>query len=199
MKRKIREAIVVEGRYDKNAVSQAVDALILETEGFGIFSDREKLKLIRAVAQKRGVILLTDPDSAGFLIRNHLKGALAGVCVKEAYIPDIPGKERRKAAPSREGKLGVEGVPPEVILEALLRAGATFEDENSAPEVRGALTKADFLELGLTGPGSRARRAALLKALDLPERLTANALLDVLNILMDKTELISLLSSLRPR
>lgn len=199
MKRRIREAVVVEGRYDKNAVSQVVDTVIVETEGFGIFSDEEKMRLIRTLAEKRGVIVLTDPDSAGFLIRGRLKGVLKGAGIKEAYIPDIPGKERRKSAPSREGKLGVEGVPPEVILRALRRAGATFEDTEEAPLTRGSITKADFLELGLTGPGSRERRAALIKKLELPERITTNALLDVLNILMDKEELVSLLSSLNPQ
>lgn len=193
VKKKVREAIVVEGRYDKNAVSQVVDAVIVETEGFGVFSDSEKLALIRTLAVRRGVIILTDPDSAGFLIRNRIKGALDPGDIKQAYIPDIYGKERRKAAPSKEGKLGVEGVPPEVILDALRRAGATFEDENGAPEERDAITKADFLELGLSGPGSRERRAALIKKLGLPERLTANALLQVLNILMDKDGLVSLL------
>lgn len=199
MKRKIREAVVVEGRYDKNAVSQVVDTVIVETEGFGIFSDEEKMRLIRTLAEKRGVIVLTDPDSAGFLIRGRLKGALKGTGIKEAYIPDIPGKERRKSAPSKEGKLGVEGVPPEVILHALRRAGATFEDTEKAPLTRGSITKADFLELGLTGPGSREKRAALIKKLELPERITTNDLLDVLNILMDKEELVSLLSSLNPQ
>lgn len=199
MKRRIKEAIVVEGRYDKNAVSQVVDTLILETHGFGLFSDEDVRSLIRAAAEKRGVIILTDSDSAGFLIRNRLRGSLPAEKVKHAYIPDIPGKERRKSAPSREGKLGVEGVPPEVILDALIRAGATFEDGENAPPARGSVTKADFLELGLTGPGSRQRRAALIRKLGLPERISANALLDVANILMDKTELISLLSSLNPQ
>lgn len=193
MKRAIREAVVVEGRYDKNAVSQVVDTVVVETEGFGIFTDAEKIKLIRLLAEKRGVIVLTDPDSAGFLIRNRLKGALKGVQVKEAYIPDIPGKERRKSAPSREGKLGVEGVPPEVILDALRRAGATFEDEEKAPLERGSITKADLFELGLTGPGSREKRSELIRRLDLPERITTNALLEVLNTVMDKEELIRLL------
>lgn len=199
MKERIREAVVVEGRYDKNAVSQVVDTVIVETEGFGIFSDREKLGLIRTLSEKRGVILLTDPDGAGFLIRNHLKGALKGCNIKEAYIPDIRGRERRKSAPSKEGKLGVEGMPPEVILEALRRAGATFETENDAPGPRGAITKADLFELGLSGAHSRVRRAALISKLGLPERITPNALLEVLNILMDREELVTLLASLSPQ
>ncbi len=189
MKPVLREALVVEGRYDKNTVSQILDALILETRGFGIFSDPELAALLRTLARTRGLVILTDSDSAGFLIRNHLRGALAGENVKHAYIPDIPGKERRKSAPSREGKLGVEGVPGQVILDALRRAGATFENE-SVPNARGGITKASLYAMGLTGtPGSGARRAALKKKLNLPERLTANALLEVLNALMTPEEL----------
>lgn len=191
MKRRVKEAIVVEGRYDKNAVSQAVDAVIIETEGFGVFSDREKLELIRTIAAARGVIVMTDPDGAGFLIRNHLKGELNGVAVKHAYIPGIPGKERRKASPSREGLLGVEGVGTEAVIAALERAGATFEDESAAP-AGGGITKTDMYELGLSGgPGSRERRRKLLIKLGFPERMSANALLDALNAIMTKEELIS--------
>ena len=124
---RIREVIVVEGRYDKNTVSQAVEASIVETEGFGIFSDSERLELLRRLGEKRGLVILTDSDSAGFLIRNHLKGRLNGIDVKMAYIPDVAGKEKRKRSPSKEGKLGVEGMPKTVIIEALKRAGATFE------------------------------------------------------------------------
>lgn len=195
MKRRVREVIVVEGRYDKNTVSQAVDAAIIETEGFGVFSDREKLELIRRLAEKRGVVILTDPDSAGFLIRNHLKGALRGENVKHAYVPDVYGKEKRKSAPSGEGKLGVEGMDPRTILDALRRAGATFEDENTSPEPRGGITKTDFYELGLSGrPGSIIKRAELVKRLGFPERISANALLEAVNALMTRQELIDLLA-----
>lgn len=194
MKRRIREAVVVEGRYDKNAVSQVVDTLILETRGFGIFSDEELLKLLRRVADARGLIVLTDPDSAGFLIRNRLRGALPADKVKHAYIPDIRGKERRKPAPSQEGKLGVEGVSPALILEALARAGATFEDEKAAPGQGSGITKADLYELGLTGgAGSREKRARLLKKLDLPERMSTGALLELINRTMTYEELTALL------
>ena len=194
MKKRVREAIVVEGRYDKNTLSQVVDAVIVETGGFGIFSDNEKLMLIKKLARARGVIIMTDPDSAGFLIRNHIKGALRDENIKQAYIPDMPGKERRKAAPSKEGLLGVEGAEPEVILNALRRAGATFEDENTDTAV-GGITKADMYELGLTGGDkSRDRRRELAKALELPERISANGLLEVLNAIMTKEELIALLS-----
>lgn len=189
-KPKIREAIVVEGRYDKNTLSQVVDALILETGGFGVFKDRETLALLRRVAQKRGLIVLTDSDGAGFVIRNYLKGAIDPSRVKHAYIPDRPGKERRKRQPGKEGKLGVEGMRPQVLLNALRRAGATFLDEDEAARAPLPLTKADLFALGLTGrPDSAARRAALLRRLDLPEHLSANALLDVLGALYTRQEL----------
>ena len=181
--RHIREVIVVEGRYDKNALKQVVDATVVETRGFGVFNDRERLALLRRLAAERGLILLTDSDGAGFVIRNFLKGAIPKSQLKQAYIPDVPGKERRKAAPGREGKLGVEGMSPAVLLDALTRAGATFEDA-AAPADHRPITKADFYELGLTGaPDSAARRTALLKKLDLPEHMTANALLEAVNIL----------------
>ena len=185
---RVREVIVVEGRYDKNALSQVVDAVILETAGFGIFKDRQKQKLLRTLAETRGLIVLTDPDGAGFVIRNFLKGCVDPALVKHAYVPDIPGKERRKTAPSKEGKLGVEGMRPELLLEALRRAGASFEDEE-AP-LRGApITKADLYARGLSGgAGSAQKRRELLKKLDLPERLTADGLLDVLNALMSREE-----------
>ena len=186
--RKIREVIVVEGRYDKNALKQVVDATVVETGGFGVFRDGEKVALLRRLARERGLILLTDSDGAGFVIRNFLKGAIPKEQVKQAYTPDIYGKERRKAAPGKEGKLGVEGMSPQILLQALERAGATFEDGESAERGR-PITKADFYELHLTGwPDSAARRAALLKQLALPERMTANALLEALNILYRREE-----------
>ncbi len=183
----VREVILVEGRYDKNALSQVVDAVILESAGFGIFHDRQKQKLLRRLAETRGLIVLTDPDGAGFVIRGFIKGCIDPSLVKHAYIPDVYGKEKRKSAPSKEGKLGVEGMRPEVLLEALRRAGASFEGENRMP--RESITKADFYARGLSGgEGSAQRRKALLKALDLPELLSPNALLDVLNALMTREE-----------
>ena len=177
---KIREAIVVEGRYDKNTLSQVVDAPILETAGFGIFKDKQQMALLRRVAEKRGLIVFTDSDGAGFVIRNHIKSAIPGKYLKHAYIPDIPGKERRKSVPGREGKLGVEGMTPEVILAALRNAGATIEGEETTSS--GGITKQDLMALGLSG-GSNAgeKRKALLKKLNLPEHMSANALLNVLN------------------
>jgi len=190
---KIREAIVVEGRYDKNTLSQIVDAPILQTNGFGIMKDKEQLELLRRVARLRGLIVFTDSDGAGFVIRNYLKGAIPGEQLKHAYIPDIPGKERRKTAPGKEGKLGVEGMTPQIILEALRRSGATFEQEQTAA-VRGEITKQDLMELGLSGTAdSSARRKRLLKHLRLPEHMSSNALLQALNLLYTKEALEALL------
>ena len=188
MKKTIREVIVVEGRYDKNALSQVVDATIITLGGFAVFNDREKLAFLRRLAEQRGLIVLTDSDGAGFVIRNYLKGALPRDRVKQAYIPDVYGKECRKRAPGKEGKLGVEGMKPAVLLEALRRAGATFEDEEAVGERRqDPITKADLYALGLTGgQDSAAKRRALLKALDLPEHLTPNAMLEALNLLYSR-------------
>ena len=185
---KIREAILVEGRYDKNTLSQIVDAPILETSGFGIFKDKQQMDLLRRIAQTRGLIVFTDSDGAGFVIRNHIKSAIPGKYLKHAYIPDIPGKERRKAAPGKEGKLGVEGMSREIILDALRRAGATIEGEQVAPANR--ITKQDLMALGLSGgPDAAAKRLALLKKLNFPEHMSANAMLQALNLLYDLDEL----------
>lgn len=188
----VKEVIVVEGRYDKNTLSQVVDAVIIETSGFGIFNDAQKQKLLRTMAQARGLVVLTDSDGAGFVIRNFIKGCVDPACVKHAYIPDVYGKERRKAAPSKEGKLGVEGMRPQVLLDALIRAGATV-DERPAAESAARITKADMYKCGLSGgTGSREKRAALIKRLDLPEKLSADALLDVLNAIMTREEFFAL-------
>lgn len=186
---KIKEAIIVEGRYDKNSLSQVVDGLILETSGFGVFKDGEKLELIRRLAQRQGIIVLTDSDGAGFVIRNYLKGAIPKNQVKHAYIPDVYGKEKRKRQRGKEGKLGVEGMPPAVLEQVLRRAGATFLDQGEAREQEPPLTKADLFAAGLTGrPDSAQRRLALLKRLELPEHMTANALLEVLNTCYTREE-----------
>ncbi len=184
---KIREVIVVEGRYDKNTLAQVVDATIVEVGGFGVFNDAQKLSLLRRLAGTRGVVLFTDPDGAGFVIRNHLKGALPKEGVKHAYVPDVYGKEKRKRKGGKEGKLGVEGMSPDVLLDALRRADATFEGEEAQ---RGGtpITKADMLDAGLVGEGSTPRRATLVKELNLPEHLSANALLEVLNLLLTREE-----------
>lgn len=192
---KIREAIVVEGRYDKNTLSQIVDAPIFETAGFGIFKDRERLALLRRVAERRGLIVFTDSDGAGFVIRNHIKSAIPAQYLKHAYIPDIFGKERRKSAPGKEGKLGVEGMRPEVILEALRKGGATIEGEETAAKPR--ITKQDLMELGLSG-GQNAgeNRRKLMKKLGFPEHMSANALLQALNLLYTLEELTTIVESM---
>ncbi|MCL2587781.1 MAG: DUF4093 domain-containing protein [Oscillospiraceae bacterium] len=186
----ILEVIIVEGRYDKNTLSQVVRATILETRGYGIFSDKQKMQLIRRLAKERGVIVLTDSDSAGFLIRNHLKGSVPEGRVLHAYIPDRQGKERRKDHAGKEGKLGVEGMDRETLLETLRRAGATFRDGVGDALVEGPkLTKTHLYQAGLSGhPDSKQRRQKLLKTLDLPENLTANGLLDMLNVLFSYEE-----------
>ena len=181
---KIQEAIVVEGRYDKNTLSQ-----IVETSGFGIMTDKQQLALLRKVADSRGLIIFTDSDGAGFVIRNYLKGAIPAERLKHAYIPDVLGKERRKAAPGKEGKLGVEGMRPEVILDALRKAGATIEGESTV-RTAGNISKQDMMELGLSGgPNSREKRLTLLRKLDMPEHTSSNALLQAINLLMDIDEL----------
>ena len=186
---KIKEAILVEGRYDKNTLSQIVDAPILETFGFGIFRDKKQMALLRQVAEKRGLIVFTDPDGAGFVIRNHIKSAIPARFLMHAYIPDVMGKERRKRAPGKEGKLGVEGMRPEVIIDALRKAGATVEGEN-CPASRG-ITKQDLVELGLSGGAdSSLKRKKLLHHLALPEHMSSNAMLQALNLLYSKEELI---------
>ena len=178
----------MEGRYDKNTLSQIVDAPILETSGFGIFKDKQQMALLRRIAETRGLIVFTDSDGAGFVIRNHLKSAIPGKFLKHAYIPDIPGKEKRKSAPGKEGKLGVEGMRPEIILEALRRAGATIEGEDVFLVHR--ITKQDLMELGLSGgKDAGAKRLALLKKCGLPEHMSANAMLQALNLLYSLEEL----------
>ncbi|MBR7082250.1 MAG: DUF4093 domain-containing protein [Oscillospiraceae bacterium] len=186
---KIKEAIIVEGRYDKNTLSQIVDAPIITTDGFGIFSNREKTALLRRLAEKRGIIVLTDSDSAGFLIRNHIKGTVTEGQVKHAYIPEIHGKERRKRASSKEGFLGVEGMRPQVIIDALRRCGATLEGEEKSPK-SGDINKAFLYEIGLSGGEDSAEmRKRLARKLGLPAKMSANALLDVLNALYTRAEL----------
>ena len=184
---RIKEAVVVEGRYDKNTLSQIIDASILETAGFGIFKNKEQMALLRRVAEKRGLIVFTDADGAGFVIRNHIKSAIPGKYLKHAYTPDILGKERRKAAPGKEGKLGVEGMKRDVILESLRRAGATFEGETAGETHH--ITKADLMDLGLYGPGSNDRRGALIKHLRFPEKMSTNAFLQAVDLLYAVEEL----------
>lgn len=193
---KVREAIVVEGKYDKIKLSSLVDGVIIETNGFGIFNDVEKIEYLRQLAGERGLLVLTDSDGAGFVIRGKISSCIPKAQVKHAYIPDILGKERRKAAPSKEGKLGVEGMELEVLKDALLRAGATLEDDQAETKPTEKLTKADLFELGLSGGiGSEEKRKALQKYLRLPERLSANGLLQAINALYSREEFLEKLSA----
>ncbi|MCI9272705.1 MAG: DUF4093 domain-containing protein [Clostridiales bacterium] len=194
----VREAIIVEGKYDKIKLSSMIDGLIIETGGFRIFNNKEKMALIRRLAETRGILILTDSDSAGFLIRNHLNGAIPKGRVKHAYIPDIFGKERRKEKPSQEGKLGVEGIPQEILIKAIRQAGVdcgVLEGNNKRFR---EVTKLDLFELGFSGgEDSRKKRAALLKTLNLPEHLSPNALLPVVNCLMSYEEFCQAVKNLK--
>lgn len=188
-KQKLRQAIVVEGKYDQNTLRQIVDTAIFTTNGFTGMKDPALLRLLRQAAQTTGLVILTDSDGAGFLIRNTLKSALPETGVLHAYIPDLPGKEKRKAAPGKEGLLGVEGMTPEILLKALRNAGAEFADGSTPPPAREPITKQDLFALGLSGgPESAKKRAALLKALSLPAHMSANALLQALNVLFSREE-----------
>jgi len=192
---KVREAIVVEGRYDKNTLLQVVDAMVLETSGFGIFHDKKQLDLLRSVAEKRGLIVFTDADGAGLVIRNYLKGAIPAEFLKHAYTPDIMGKERRKATPGKEGKLGVEGMKPEIIVEALRRAGATFD--GSEGHASNQITKQDLMDLGLSGGKNAAvKRLLLLNKLGFPANMSANSMLQALNLLYSLQELQQIVNTL---
>lgn len=194
---RIREAIVVEGRYDKNTLSQVVDTIIVETAGFGIFRNREQMELLRQLARRQGLIVLTDSDGGGLVIRNHLKGSIDPALVKQAYIPEVYGRERRKRRPGREGKLGVEGMSPQVLLESLRRAGATFLEEGEPSHPRAVWTAADLCRMGLSGqPDAALRRERLLLALKLPRQMNTRALLTVFNALYTHEELEALLVQL---
>ena len=178
---KLKEAVIVEGKYDKIKLSSLVDGLIITTDGFGIFKDREKRELIKTLAKKRGIIILTDSDSAGFLIRSHIKGFVSDGEIKNVFIPDVFGKEKRKSAPSKEGKLGVEGMDRELLENALKKAGIVEQKTN--PNAKKVL-KSDLFEDGISGGAdSKAKRTRLLKELGLPERMSANALLETVNAL----------------
>ena len=182
---RVREIIIVEGKYDKNALSQAVDGIIIATGGFGIFKNPQLRGLIRRLCAERGVVILTDPDGAGLVIRNYIKGFLPPEKIKQAYIPQVRGKERRKAAAGAEGLLGVEGMTADTLRQALIRAGVS-----SAARPRDPVTKSDLYEWGLSGGRDSAKkRAALCAALELPPSISANALCQALTVLYDKGEI----------
>lgn len=191
-RKKLRQAVVVEGKYDKNTLSQLIDAPIFTTDGFTSMKDPALVHLLREAAEARGLIILTDSDGAGFLIRNTLKGLLPPQGVLHAYIPDLPGKEKRKARAGKEGLLGVEGMRPEVLFKALRDAGAVFEDEAAPQNEKTPVTKQDLYALGLSGRADSAqRRAALLQTLELPAHMSANALLQALNVMFTREEFLA--------
>ena len=185
---KLKEAVIVEGRYDKIKLSSLIDAPIIETNGFRVFTDKEKISLIRRIAATRGILVFTDSDGAGFLIRNFLNGAVPKEQIRHCYIPQLRGKEKRKARPGKEGLLGVEGVSDEVIINAIRRSGATILGEEAKPPQ--TITKADLFDLGLTGtPNAAELRKKLLRHLDMPSYLSTNAMLTALNCLYSLKEL----------
>lgn len=191
---KIHEAVIVEGRYDKIKLSNIIDAFILETDGFSIFKDKKKLAFIKKLALERGIVVLTDSDHAGFMIRSHISSAVPKSRIKNVYIPDVYGKEKRKAAPSKEGKIGVEGMSIEVILNAFEKAGVTA----SKVTCDNPVTTADFFELGLTGGAdSKEKRKELCAELDLPEFLSVSSLISCINNMMSKEEFAKKVKAMR--
>lgn len=198
MKYKIKETIIVEGKYDKNTLSQVIDANIVTLSGFSVFKDKEKSELIKQLALKNGIIVFTDSDGAGFVLRNYIKGTVPAELIKNAYTPEIFGKERRKSHPSKEGKLGVEGMSPETILTSLRRCGATFEGESVQTEKHSILSKTDFYKLGLSGgEGSAEKRRTVLKALGFPAAMSCNAMLEAVNVLYTADEFYSIVLSMQ--
>lgn len=194
---KIKEAIIVEGKYDKIKLSNFIDGLIITTDGFGVFKNKEKQALIRHLAQTRGLLILTDSDGAGFVIRNFLKGTVPSDKIKNAYIPDIFGKEKRKDKPSKEGKLGVEGISEKILCDAIAKSGIECELSDGYIKSEKEITKADLFEYGLTGTSNAsANREKLKQALNLPHNMTSNSILDVINCIMTKDEFISLCEKL---
>lgn len=196
----VKEAILVEGRYDVNKVKQIFDTIVLETSGFGIFSDKDKAKMLRKLAEKRGLIVLTDSDGGGLVIRNYVRKLIPKEYVKHAYIPEISGKEKRKRAPGKENLLGVEGVNDEIIVQAVKNAGATYLNDGAANECckpQSLITKVTLFEAGLSGgANSGALRQKLLKKLDLPSKLSANALMDYCNCMYTVEEFLQIVQSL---
>lgn len=184
---RITQAVIVEGKYDKIKLSNIIDAFIIETNGFGIFKDKEKLDFIKKLANERGIIILTDSDHAGFMIRGYLSSAIPKEKIINVYIPDISGKEKRKNAPSKEGKLGVEGMSAEILLDALKKANINCKRVDRGE----GITSYDLFELGFSGtPNAKQNKKKLLKALDLPEFLSTSSLLSCINNMMTREEFI---------
>ncbi len=193
----LEQAVIVEGKYDKIKLSSVVDAVIITTNGFSVIKDKEKLEIIRFFAKNKGIIILTDSDSAGFKIRNFLKGAISDGKITNVYIPDIFGKEKRKAAPSKEGKIGVEGIDTQILLEAFRKAGVISTEADSERE---PVTKLDLFEAGLSGGNNSAeKRSELLKYLGMPELMTTNAMLEIINTMMSRDEFMKITAKLSQR
>ena len=183
----LREAVIVEGRYDKIRLSDVIDSPVIETGGFRVFKDKEKQQMIRLIAQRRGILIMTDVDSAGFVIRGFLRGIVPAEQIKHAYIPTVAGKERRKSQPSKEGTVGVEGIDREALIRAIRHSGARIIGESASAGA--GITKADFYEYGLTGrTDSAKKRERILKDLGLPQYLSTNAMITALNCLFSKSE-----------
>lgn len=190
---KIKEAVIVEGRYDKLKLSNILDTLIVETNGFGIYNDKAKLKFIKKLAQERGIIVLTDSDHSGFQIRHYLSSGVPKDRIKHIYIPDIYGKEKRKKEPSKEGKLGVEGMSEKLLLDLFNKANVSSENVL----LENPVTNYDLFDMGFSGtPNAKANKKKLLKALDLPEFLSTNSLLSYINSAMSRGEFEELVSRL---
>lgn len=193
----LEQAVIVEGKYDKIKLSSVVDAVIITTNGFSVIKDKEKLEIIRFFAKNKGIIILTDSDSAGFKIRNFLKGAISDGKITNVYIPDIFGKEKRKAVPSKEGKIGVEGIDTQILLEAFRKAGVISTEADSRREL---VTKLDLFEVGLSGGNNSAeKRSELLKYLGMPELMTTNAMLEIINTMMSRDEFMKITANLSQR
>ena len=194
---KLSEAVIVEGKYDKIKLSNILDAFIIETNGFAVFKDKTKLSFIKKLAKERGIIILTDSDHAGFMIRNYISSGVPKEQIKNVYIPDIFGKEKRKAAPSKEGKIGVEGIDTQILLEAFRKAGVI---SNEADSEREPVTKLDLFEAGLSGGNNSAeKRSELLKYLGMPELMTTNAMLEIINTMMSRDEFMKITAKLSQR
>lgn len=193
---KIKEAVIVEGKYDKQRLKEFIDAPIITTSGFRIFKDKEKQQLIRSLCQERGIVVMTDSDGAGLLIRNFIKGIVPDSDIKHCYIPRVEGKEKRKVQPSKEGVLGVEGLSASVLRDALLRSGVDVGESTTTSSYT-PITKTDMYEMGLSGRENSARlRSELLRSLSLPTYLSSNALLEILNSLYSKEEILDKLKDL---
>lgn len=194
----IKESIIVEGVYDKIKISRFIDGIIFTTNGFGIFSNKKMMQSIKTLAEKTGIVILTDSDSAGFKIRNYIKQAIPENQVKHAYIPDVYGKEKRKTQAGKEGLLGVEGIKEDIILDALIKAGCTINGNKNEKKVSREITKTDLYLDGFSGgENSSMLRKKMAELLGLPSKISANMLLEVINRLLDHDEYIQIVQNIK--